>query len=203
LTDDGTFIVDNTLIKLGNYNPDFIVGLTNKLSYKNFGLGFTFDWRQGGILVSRTQALAGVGGQLAETADRPEAGIVVDGVINTGTEESPVYVQNTTPIPAESYYRSFYDRNHEENNTYDASYLKLREFSLSYTLNKSALNGTFFENFENVRISFVGKNLFAFSEIPHFDPEQLAVQGQNFVSGVEDMSYPTTRSFGLSLGIDF
>jgi TonB-linked SusC/RagA family outer membrane protein len=203
VTEDGTFIVDNTLIKLGNYNPDFIIGLTNQFNYKNFGLGFTFDWRQGGTIVSRTQALAGVGGQLAETGDRPEEGIVIDGVVNTGTEENPVYTPNTTPIPAETFYRSFYDRNHEENNTYDASYLKLREFSVSYTLSKKALSNTIFRNLENVKIAFVGKNVFAVSAIPHFDPEQLAVQGQNFVSGVEDMSYPTTRSFGLSLGVDF
>ncbi|MFT4759641.1 MAG: TonB-linked SusC/RagA family outer membrane protein [Saprospiraceae bacterium] len=203
VTVDGKFIVDNTLIKLGNYNSDFILGLTNQFKYKNFGLGFTFDWRQGGTIVSRTQALAGVGGQLAETGDRPEAGIIIDGVVNTGTDENPVYAPNTTPIPAETFYRSFYDRNHEENNTYDASYLKLREFSVSYTLNKKALSNTIFNNLENVRIALVGKNLFAVSSIPHFDPEQLAVQGQNFVSGVEDMSYPTTRSFGLSLGVDF
>jgi hypothetical protein len=52
-------------------------------------------------------------------------------------------------------------------------------------------------------ISLVGRNLYAFSAIPHFDPEQIAVQGNNFVSGVEDMSYPTTRSFGIKLGVEF
>lgn len=209
-TDDGQFIVnekgefiaDNELQKLGNYNPDFIVGVSNNFKYKNWDASFHLDWRQGGILVSRTLALAGVGGQLEETENRPEAGIVVDGVVNTGTEENPVYVQNTTAIPAESYYRQYYDRNHEENNTYNASYLKIREFAIGYNFPNTGNKGLLQEG-RNLRISLVGRNLYAFSEIPHFDPEQLAVQGNQFLSGVEDMSYATSRSFGIKVGFNF
>jgi len=96
LTANGSYIVDNTLKRLGNYNPDFILGFNNQLQYKNWSLGFLFDWRQGGILVSRTLALAAVGGQLKETENRPAAGIIAQGVVNTGTSENPVYVPNTT-----------------------------------------------------------------------------------------------------------
>ena len=165
-------------------------------------MSFLFDWRQGGELVSRTRALGTVGGQLAKTANRPVEGIVPEGVVNTGTAENPQYVQNTTAVSAETYYRQFYDRNHEENNIYDASYLKLRQFSVGYTFNlKDGFLGL--SNGMDIDLSLVGRNLFAFSEIPHFDPEQLAVQGTGFVSGVEDMSYATTRSIGLKAGFNF
>jgi hypothetical protein len=40
--------------KVGNYNPDFIMGLQSALSYKNFTLNMTFDWRSGGQYVSQT-----------------------------------------------------------------------------------------------------------------------------------------------------
>lgn len=40
--------------KVGNYNPDFILGLQSSLSYKNFTLSMTFDWRSGGQYVSQT-----------------------------------------------------------------------------------------------------------------------------------------------------
>ena len=203
LNADGGFIADNNLKKLGNANPDFILGFQNNLRYKNFDLGVLLDWRQGGELVSRTLALAGVAGQLAETANRPADGFVIDGVQNTGTNESPVYVQNTTPVSAESFYRSFYNRNHEENNVYDASYLKIREVSLSYRLSESQLEGSVLRNLGSLSLSLIGRNLYAFSAIPHFDPEQFAVQGQNIVGGVEDISYPSARSFGLSLGVEF
>lgn len=199
---DGKYIVDNDLILLGNYNPDFILGMRNDFRFKNFDLGFLLDWRQGGVLVSRTLALAGVAGQLIETEDRPDAGIVAEGVVNVGTPENPVWEANTTAVPAETYYRQFYDRNHEENNVYNASYLKLREFSFGYTF-KSDTDEGFFRDGRSLRLAFVGRNLFAISEIPHFDPEQIAVQGQQYVSGVEDMSYATTRSLGIKIGLNF
>lgn len=196
IDDNGRFIADNTLRKLGNYNPDFTLGWNNTFSYKNFNASFLFDWRQGGEIVSRTRALGNVGGQLAETLNRPTAGIVAQGVnINTGQP-------NTIAVSAESYYRQFYDRNHEENNVYDASFLKLRQFSMGYTLN---LNEGFLglKDSSTMNFSLIGNNLFVITENPHFDPEQLAVQGNNFVSGVEDMSYATTRSIGFKVGFDF
>ena len=199
LTDEGRYIPDNELQKLGNYNPDFMLGFNNQFNYKNWNLGFLFDWRQGGIIVSRTRALGNVGGQLSETAFRPEAGIVPEGVVNTGTQENPVYTPNTVAVSAESYYRQFYDRNHEENNTYDASFLKLRQLSIGYTFE----NLKVFNQDATLNLSLIGKNLFAITENPHFDPEQLAVQGQGFISGVEDMSYATTRSIGFKAGFNF
>jgi TonB-linked SusC/RagA family outer membrane protein len=203
LTDEGRFIADPALKKLGNYNADFQVGLTNSFRYKNFDASFLLDWRQGGIIVSRTLSLGAVGGQLEETSFRPEEGIVANGVVNTGTAENPNFEPNTTAVTAESYYRQFYDRNHEENNVYDASYLKLRQFSIGY--NFELADGAFgiFGDGADLRISLIGRNLFAISEIPHFDPEQLAVQGQGFVNGIEDMSYASTRSIGLKAGINF
>ena len=196
LDDNGRFIADNNLIKIGNYNPDFTLGWNNSFRYKDWNASFLFDWRQGGEIVSRTRALGNVGGQLAETANRPTAGIVAQGVnVNTGQP-------NTIAVSAESYYRQFYDRNHEENNVYDASYLKLRQFSIGYTLN---LNEGFLglKNTSTMNFSFIGNNLFVITENPHFDPEQLAVQGNGFVSGVEDLSYASSRSLGFKVGFDF
>jgi len=199
---DGKYIVDNDLQLLGNYNPDFVLGFNNNFTYQNWTINFLFDWRQGGTLVSRTQALAGVAGQLLETEDRPEDGIVAEGVVNVGTSDNPIWEANTTAVNAESYYRQYYDRNHEENNTYNASYLKLRSFSVGYTFKTEREKG-FLAKGRTLSVAIVGRNLFAISEIPHFDPEQLAVQGSQFVSGVEDMSYATTRSFGFKLGYNF
>ncbi|MEZ5043434.1 MAG: SusC/RagA family TonB-linked outer membrane protein [Saprospiraceae bacterium] len=46
--------VETAKNKIGNYNPDFILGLQNRLSYKRFSLNFTLDWRKGGQFVSQT-----------------------------------------------------------------------------------------------------------------------------------------------------
>lgn len=195
IDDNGNYIADNNLQKLGNYNPDFTLGWSNDFNYKNWSASFLFDWRQGGEIVSRTSALGNVGGQLAETEYRPEDGIIAEGVTQSGTP-------NTIAITAESYYRQFYDRNHEENNVYDASYLKLRQFSVGYNFKlKEGFLGL--KEGGDIAVSLIGKNLFVITENPHFDPEQLAVQGNGFVSGVEDMSYATSRSFGLKASLNF
>jgi len=41
--------------KIGNYNPNFIMGLQSALSYKSFSLNFTLDWRNGGQFISQTE----------------------------------------------------------------------------------------------------------------------------------------------------
>ena len=195
IDDNGNYIADNNLQKLGNYNPDFTLGWSNDFNYKNWSASFLFDWREGGEIVSRTSALGNVGGQLAETEYRPEDGIIAEGVTQSGAP-------NTVAITAESYYRQFYDRNHEENNVYDASYLKLRQFSVGYNFKlKEGFLGL--KEGGDIAVSLIGKNLFVITENPHFDPEQLAVQGNGFVSGVEDMSYATSRSFGLKASLNF
>ncbi|MDG5490238.1 SusC/RagA family TonB-linked outer membrane protein [Psychroserpens sp. SPM9] len=196
IDDNGRFIADNDLKKLGNYNPDFTLGWSNNFTYKNWNLSFLFDWRQGGEIVSRTRALGNVGGQLAETAFRPEDGIIAQGVNQT------TGLPNAVAVSAESYYRQFYDRNHEENNIYDASFLKLRQFSIGYDFKlKEGFLGL--KEGADLSLSIIGNNLFVITENPHFDPEQLAVQGNNFVSGVEDMSYATSRSIGFKAGFNF
>ncbi|GAB4000875.1 SusC/RagA family TonB-linked outer membrane protein [Spirosoma daeguense] len=199
---NGQYIADNTLKKLGNYNHDFMVGLSNQFNVRNWSLGFLIDWRQGGVLVSRTLALAGVAGQLIETANRPDAGIVAKGVVNTGTVENPNYQPNNRAIPAETYYRMYYDRNNEENNTYNASYVKMRELTIGYTVSEMAWLAKKLR-MQRLTLALVGRNLFALSHIPHFDPEQTSFQQNQMQTGVEDMTYPTTRNVGVKLSVNF
>ena len=52
--EDAEWQSSETYSKVGNYNPDFIMGLQSSLSYKNFTLSMTFDWRSGGQYVSQT-----------------------------------------------------------------------------------------------------------------------------------------------------
>ena len=52
--EDAEWQKSDTYEKIGNYNPDFMMGLQSNLSYKNFTLSMTFDWRSGGQYVSQT-----------------------------------------------------------------------------------------------------------------------------------------------------
>ncbi len=51
---DAKWVVEDELTKIGNFNPDFIMGLQSVLSYKNFTFSMTLDWRSGGQYVSGT-----------------------------------------------------------------------------------------------------------------------------------------------------
>tara|TARA_B100000508_G_scaffold141097_1_gene147054 strand:+ start:155869 stop:159066 length:3198 start_codon:yes stop_codon:yes gene_type:complete len=198
--DNGLPLRDNELRYLGNYNPDFILGVGNSFEYKGVELNFLLDWRHGGVVVSRTRAVGSTSGVLAETLEGREDGIVGDGVVNVGTEENPIYEENTTVVSAAEYYNQFYNRANEESSTYDASYLKIRQVGISYTFPDKLTKKMGVQEF---KIGFIARNLFTWTENPHFDPELSAMQGTSQVFGVEDLSYPSTRSFGMNVQFNF
>ena len=197
---NGLPIQDGALRLLGNYNPDFVLGWSNGFSYRNFSLTVLMDWRQGGTIVSRTKAIASTSGVLKETLAGREDGIVGDGIVNAGTDDNPEYVPNTTVVSAGQYYNNYYDRGNEVSALYDASFFKLREVSLYYRLPENVVQKL---GFENIRLGLVGRNLWLLTENPHFDPELSAFEVRDIVYGVEDISYPSTRSFGISLKTQF
>lgn len=197
---NGLPVRDGELRYLGNYNPDFIVGLGNEIRFKNFTFNVLVDWRQGGTIVSRTRAIGSTSGVLAETLDGREEGIIGDGVVNVGTEENPVYEENSTAISAAEYYNQFYNRANEESSTYSATYLKIRQIGLTYAFPKSITAKWKIEDFS---VSVIGTNIFTWTENPHFDPELSAMQGTQQTFGVEDLSYPSSRSLGFKIQFKF
>jgi TonB-linked SusC/RagA family outer membrane protein len=197
---NGLPVQDSNLRLLGNYNADFQIGFNNKFSYKNLDFTFLFDWRQGGTIVSRTKALGSTSGVLKETLFGRETGIIGNGVVNIGTSESPEYITNTTSVSAQDYNNSFFDRGNEASALYSASYVKLRQVSLYYNFSEELVSSI---GFNKIKLGLVGSNLLLFTENPHFDPELNALQEQSITYGVEDFSYPSTRSFGFSLKTEF
>ena len=196
-------IKDPNLRLLGNYNPDFTLGWNNHFKYKNFDLSFLWDWRQGGTIVSRQLSLASTSGNLNTTAYRPQSGIIPAGAVLTGYDsngnpQTRPFAQNET-MNAVRYYKSFYDRDNEDNHKYNASFLKLRQIAIGYAFPKKTLGNLI----QELRVSLIGRNLLLFTQNPHFDPEVLAVQGQNFVPGVEDMALPSERTVGININVKF
>jgi TonB-linked SusC/RagA family outer membrane protein len=51
---DAEWLPEEELSNVGNYNPDFVMGLQTRLSFKNLSLNMTFDWRSGGQYMSQT-----------------------------------------------------------------------------------------------------------------------------------------------------
>ena len=198
----GTPLRDSELKLQGNYNPDWMMGIRNTFSWKGLSLSFLFDIRQGGIVVSRTKTIGSTSGQLEETLfGRPngydlslaENGIVSPGVIQ---QSDGSYVPNTIKISSRNWHNRYYERNNVEAAKYDASFVKLREVTLGYTIPNKVL-GNF--PIQDIKISVVGRNLLLWTENPHFDPEIVSMSGGTLIPGVENMSYPSTRSIGFNI----
>ncbi|REG90415.1 TonB-linked SusC/RagA family outer membrane protein [Algoriphagus antarcticus] len=202
----GTPLLDPELKLQGNYNPDWMLGWQNNLSYKGINLGFLFDFRYGGIVVSRTKTIGSTSGQLAETLFGRESGYDLEGEGNGIISEGIVanadgsYSPNTFETTSRNWHNRYYERGNVEAAKYEATFLKLREVTLGYTIPKSILGRL---PFEDVKISLVGRNLALWTENPHFDPETMAMGGGTLIPGVEDMAFPSTRSMGFNINIKF
>lgn len=197
---NGFPVRDPNLRNLGNYNPDFIVGLSNEINYKNLRFSFLWDWRQGGVFLSRTFSLGSTSGILESTLPGRETGIVGDGVVNTGTASAPKYEANTKSISAVDYYGQYYNRANEATSIFDASYLKLRQVSLSYQFSKTIAKKI---GAESLHLGVIMSNVLLFTKNPNVDPELNAIQGRKYVNGVDDMSLPSSRSIGINLNVHF
>jgi hypothetical protein len=82
---------------------------------------------------------------------------------------------------------------------WDASYVKLREMRLAYTLPAKLIANT---PFTRIQAAVIGRNLAILHKvIPHIDPE-VAVSAGN-VQGIEVGSLPGTRTFGFNLNLSF
>lgn len=136
-------------------------------------------------------------------------GIVGPGVKNIGTDENPEYVPNDVPVEPGgagytgyfyTYYGNGFNRDNIEAATYDATYVKLREISLSYRLPSSLIKNT---GLQSARIALVGRNLLLFTQVPSIDPETYSIRNGLFVNGFESTQMPSTRSFGISLNLGF
>ena len=226
MNDNGFWERDNNLRRLGNYNPDWALGLYNNFSYKGFNLGFLLDVRYGGVVKSRTLLIGGTSGMMVETVGENELGNPVrnpifdangellpsgerGGVAPDGVffDDNGELVENLS-LPADErkrlsgrdYYWWTFNRGNEAVGMYDASYLKLREVKFGYTFPEALTSRI---HLYNVRLTLVGRNLLLFTENPHFDPETFSFSGGTVVPGVEDMAIPTTRSFGFNLSLRF
>lgn len=194
---NGIPVRTDDLVYQGDYAPDYTLGVSNMFKFKDFDFGFLFDTRQGGTIVSFTKTIGSTSGQLKETLVGRESGIVADGVVEVS---DGVYQPNTTNVDARTFNNRYYERDNVEAAKYDASYTKLREVTLGYTLPQRFIDQL---PITGARFSLTGRNLILWTDNPHFDPETVAMSGGTLQPGIENMSFPSTRSFTFNLRVDF
>lgn len=195
-------------ILMGNYNPDWLAGISNRLSYKGISLSVLVDHRQGGVVYSHTQTVGREGGRIIETLEGrangydlslPGNGVVGEGVVpvTNSSDQITGYAPNTTKLSAREWHTTItLGRRLLESMIYDATFTKIREVVLGYTIPNKLL-GNF--PIRDLNISFVGRNLFLWSNVPHIDPEVSSTVGGTIIPGVESTTIPSARSYGFNV----
>lgn len=190
---------------IGNINPDWTGGIKNTFKYKNISLGFLIDIQKGGDVFSLDtyygyatglyDFTAGTNhlGNPVRDAVADGGGVILPGVLFDGT-------QNTVVADATTYANPWgYGRTPEASHVYDASFVKLREVSLTYNFSDKIAKRLFMQN---LSLSVIGRNLWIIHKnVPYADPEAGLSAGN--IQGYQSGSYPAIKEIGASLKFEF
>ncbi|MCU0384969.1 MAG: SusC/RagA family TonB-linked outer membrane protein [Flavihumibacter sp.] len=181
---------------IGNAYADWKAGFRNEFSYKNFRMSILFDGQYGGIIYSQTHHKMSEQGKLKHTLrGREENFIIGEGVV---MDAEGKYIPNITKVLPHQYYADYYRRANVESNSFDASFIKLREARIEYNLPMSWIRKT---SFQQVSLALYGRDLWMWTEFPIFDPETAALNGSTILPGIEMGQMPTQRTFGFNLTV--
>ncbi len=179
--------------KVGNVNPDFILGWNNSLNFKSFYVSALVNGKFGGVAFSKTEAFLDAYGVSKRTGDVRDAGATmpINAVSSTGTA--------VTSIVPSVYYGAVGDRNRiMEPYIFSRTNVRLAQLVIGYNLDVQKLKLPVKE----ASISLIGRNLFFFYKKAPYDPEQSMSTANNMQSN-EVFSMPATRTYGVNLKVTF
>ncbi len=189
--------------RYGSVYPDWLLGIQNSLTFKGVNLSFLVDIREGGVVYSNTVRTLRSSGLAEETLENRGNIFIDEGVLEMEDDEgNKTYVENNVPVRSmQDFWGSHSAQSIIESGIFDASYVKLREITLSYSLPQSVIENTPFGSFS---IGLEARNLWLIhSEVPHIDPETNFFGTSLIGEGVEFNSIPSTRSFGANIRFTF
>ena len=161
----------NDRIILGSTQPDIVYGLSTQLRYGHFDFSASFAGSYGNKLYNALQR------RLELTGDSYN---VLTEVKDSWTSQNG---GNTLPLASKARPFDYIDSRYVQN----ASYLKLRNLTIGYTLQPS--------NFKIQKIRFyaTASNLFTITPYKGYDPE--------VSSGTDSGTYPASRTFNFGVNI--
>jgi TonB-linked SusC/RagA family outer membrane protein len=206
---NGLPLHDPTNKILGYFTPDWTGALSNTFTYKNLSLSVLIDASFGASLYSSSAATGIRTGVYANTVFGRSAefgglnwtdangNVRDDGVIFQGVNENTGQ-PNDVKISAESYYNA--SNGIHERYVYDASYIKLRDLRIGYTFDSKIGRKL---GLQGLTVAVVAHNLAVLHRDKdlNMDPEVALNTGN--VQGIEALTRPTTRSFGLNINLKF
>ena len=177
LNNDGV-VNDKDRTIIGNPNPKFTFSLNNTFSYKNFDLTIFLQGSYGNDIFNANRMYTE-----AMSIIQNQSSAVLGRWTGEGTSNN---------IPRAIYGDPNQNSRVSDRYIEDGSYLKIKNINLSYTLPKAV----FGQNFNSVKIFVSAQNLVTWTKYSGFDPEVP-------VNGIDNGTYPITRTVSLGLNIGF
>ncbi|MFT4848544.1 MAG: TonB-linked SusC/RagA family outer membrane protein [Sediminicola sp.] len=185
---------------VGDPIPDWFAGISNTFTYKNLSLSVLIDIRQGGDVWCGTCGILDYFGTSSATLIRDQSTVFAGVVESTGAVNTQsVPYSDPTISENNNYWRRYGFGGLSETAIYDASWVRLREITLSYDFPEKWLNGTFIEA---VSLSAFGRNLWLNTNYPGVDPETNLTGDTNGI-GLDYFNNPNTKSYGLNVKLNF
>ncbi|MBP3257764.1 MAG: SusC/RagA family TonB-linked outer membrane protein [Bacteroidales bacterium] len=179
---EGGLPVAQNEVFLGSVQPDFTGSFGLNFAWKGLSANALFSFKKGGKLFSVTEYAAAHAGTAARTAERDN------------------FKFNGTAMDAQA----FWTMAPAEEFIYDASFLKLGEVSLGYSLSNKVLQNVTRGIVKSAKLSVYGTNLlYLISHTPGTTPDGSSTDTSIFASAFDMCPYPTTRNFGVSITIGF
>ncbi|MBC7922172.1 MAG: TonB-dependent receptor [Ferruginibacter sp.] len=183
---DGQITPDDAGV-IGNAQPDFIGGITNRFTYRGFDLNVFFQFSVGNEVLNFSKTT----------------------FVNTGAD-----LLNNQSVEAAKRWRREGDitsvPRYEEGNTFnnyhsnrfieDATYLRLKNLSVGYTL-PNALAGRV--KLGSVRVYASGTNLLTFTNYTGSDPEVSTLDGSTTAQGIDFFTLPQVRTLMVGVTVGF
>lgn len=170
---DGRVSPESDRVVLGNIQPDFTYGFSSSATYGKFDFYILFQGSQGNEVYNL----------LRRYLERPNDSYNMStAVLNSWTESNPSntipHLNSTRPAELDSRYIE------------DASFLKLRNITLGYTIPIQTKSSS-----ANIRFFASARNLFTITKYKGYDPE--------VSSGIDLGIYPSSKSFMMGASITF
>jgi len=202
---------------MGSVQPDWRMGITNTFTYKGFSLTALFDIKHGGKMWNGTNGAMVYFGTSATTNNR-EVSYVHKGLLghlNSAGDIVHYAADGVTELPGPGAANTI-SRPDDENYCYwngqgsgftgasepyieSSSFTRLREITLSYTINPQWLKGT---SIKNLDVYFTGRNLWLKTPYSGIDPET-SLLGASNGQGIDYFNMPGTKAYTFGLRVGF
>ncbi|MEM6895568.1 MAG: SusC/RagA family TonB-linked outer membrane protein [Bacteroidota bacterium] len=164
---------------MGDTNPDFIMGFRNTFTYKNLRLYTLIDMQIGGDVYNYTRQFLYFNDRHADldtfgAAGQPSSYANASSTIYNGAAPIDYFVE-------------------------DASFAKLREVSITYTMDGDVLGPKI--PIDNIQFTLSGRNLYTWTDYTGYDPE-VALSGSPIFK-LDEFSFPNFRTFAASIQVTF